>query len=122
LTNSFHFFSKKKKIIIIIIIMYFFREKKFESFFFEKNCPLKMGSTNFTPPKNLAHMYGRRRTYLIILKRTWSANYKMVWYILLRPLRPELDGRPSFSWNNLRKHHQNQHNCRPLVGTSFTEI
>jgi hypothetical protein len=38
----------------------------------------------------------------------------MVWYILLRPLRPELDSRPSFSWSNLRKHHQNQHICRPL--------
>jgi hypothetical protein len=57
---------------------------------------------------------GSRRTYLTILKRTWSANFKMVWYILLRPLRPELDGRPSFGWSNLRKHHQNQHNCRPV--------
>jgi hypothetical protein len=38
-------------------------------FYFEKACPLKMGSTNFTPPppemadppppeKNLVHMYG----------------------------------------------------------------
>jgi hypothetical protein len=35
---------------------------------------------------------GRRKTYLIILKRAWSANLKMVWYVLLRPLRPELDG------------------------------
>jgi hypothetical protein len=43
---------------------------------------------------------GHRRTYLTILKRAWSANFKMVWYILLRPLRPELDGRPSFSWSN----------------------
>jgi hypothetical protein len=34
-------------------------------------------------------------TYLTILKRAWSANFKMVWYVLLRPLRPELDGRPS---------------------------
>jgi hypothetical protein len=23
---------------------------------------------------------GRRRTYLTILKRAWSANFKMVWY------------------------------------------
>jgi hypothetical protein len=30
--------------------------------------------------------------YLTILKRAWSANFKMVWYVLLRPLRPELDG------------------------------
>jgi hypothetical protein len=22
----------------------------------------------------------------------WFANYKMVWFVLLRPLRPELDG------------------------------
>jgi hypothetical protein len=58
---------------------------------------------------------GRRSTYLTILKRAWSANFKMVWYILLRPLRPELDGRQSFSWSNLRKHHQNQQNCRPLA-------
>jgi hypothetical protein len=38
---------------------------------------------------------GRRRTYLIILKRAWSANFKMVWYVLLRRLRAELDVRPS---------------------------
>jgi hypothetical protein len=25
-------------------------------------------------------------------QRAWSANFKMVWYLLLRPLRPELDG------------------------------
>jgi hypothetical protein len=30
--------------------------------------------------------------YLTILKRAWSANLKMVWYVLLRSLRPELDG------------------------------
>jgi hypothetical protein len=34
----------------------------------------------------------RRRTYLTILKRAWSANFKMVWYVVLQPLRPELDG------------------------------
>jgi hypothetical protein len=66
-------------------------------------------------------LIGRRRTYLTILKRAWSANFKMVWYILLRPLRPELDGRPSFSWSNLRKHHQNQHNCRSLTGDMLTK-
>jgi hypothetical protein len=27
-----------------------------------------------------------------ILKREWSANFIMVWCVLLRPLRPELDG------------------------------
>jgi hypothetical protein len=26
------------------------------------------------------------------LGRAWSANFKMVGYVLLRPLRPELDG------------------------------
>jgi hypothetical protein len=31
-------------------------------------------------------------TYLTILKRAWSANFKMVWYALLRPLRTKLDG------------------------------
>jgi hypothetical protein len=30
-----------------------------------------------------------------ILKRAWSANFKMVCYVLLRPLRPELDGQYS---------------------------
>jgi hypothetical protein len=30
-------------------------------------------------------------SYLAILKRAWSANFKMVWYVLLRPLCPELD-------------------------------
>jgi hypothetical protein len=34
---------------------------------------------------------GRRRTYLTILKRAWSANSKMVRKDLLLPLRPELD-------------------------------
>jgi hypothetical protein len=33
--------------------------------------------------------------YHTILKRAWSANFKMVKYVLLRLLRPELDGRPS---------------------------
>jgi hypothetical protein len=37
-----------------------------------------------------------RRTYLTILNRAWSANFKMVWYILLRPLRLELDGQDPF--------------------------
>jgi hypothetical protein len=26
----------------------------------------------------------------------WSANFKMVWYVLLRLLRPELDGQDPF--------------------------
>jgi hypothetical protein len=34
---------------------------------------------------------GSRRAYLAILKRAWSANFKMVWYVLLLLLRPELD-------------------------------
>jgi hypothetical protein len=38
----------------------------------------------------------------------------MVWYILLRPLRPVIDDRLSLSWSNFRKHYQNQHNWRPL--------
>jgi hypothetical protein len=29
---------------------------------------------------------------LQFLERAWSANFKMVWYVLLRPLRPEPDG------------------------------
>jgi hypothetical protein len=36
--------------------------------------------------------YGRRRSYLTFLKRAWSAHSKMVRYVLLRPLRPELKG------------------------------
>jgi hypothetical protein len=38
----------------------------------------------------------RRRTYFTILKRAWSAKFKMVCYVLLRPLRPELDGQDPF--------------------------
>jgi hypothetical protein len=38
------------------------------------------------------------RTYLTNLKRAWSANFKMVWYVVLRPLRPELDGQ--LGWSN----------------------
>jgi hypothetical protein len=34
---------------------------------------------------------GRRKTYLTILKRAWSANFKMVWYVFLQPLGPELE-------------------------------
>jgi hypothetical protein len=37
----------------------------------------------------------RRRTYLTILKLADHALFKIVWYVLLRLLRPELDGRPS---------------------------
>jgi hypothetical protein len=36
-----------------------------------------------------------RRTYLTILKLADHALFKIVWYVLLQPLRPELDGRPS---------------------------
>jgi hypothetical protein len=39
---------------------------------------------------------GHRRTYLTILERAWSANFKMVWYVLLRPIRPELNGQDPF--------------------------
>jgi hypothetical protein len=37
-----------------------------------------------------------RRTYLTILERAWSANFKMVWYVLLRPLRQKLNGQDTF--------------------------
>jgi hypothetical protein len=40
-----------------------------------------------------------RRTYLTILEGTWSANFKMVYYVLLRPLRPELEGQDPFGMN-----------------------
>jgi hypothetical protein len=33
---------------------------------------------------------------LTILERAWSANFKMVCYVLLRSLRPELDGQDPF--------------------------
>jgi hypothetical protein len=36
-----------------------------------------------------------RRTYLTIFKLADHALLKIVWYVLLRPLRPELDGRLS---------------------------
>jgi hypothetical protein len=34
--------------------------------------------------------------YLTILERAWSANFKIVWYVLLRPLRPELNSQDPF--------------------------
>jgi hypothetical protein len=39
--------------------------------------------------------YGRWQT-ITILKRALSANFKMVWYVLLRPLRPELNSQDPF--------------------------
>jgi hypothetical protein len=41
-----------------------------------------------TTKQNLGHLNssglrGRRKTYLTILKRAWSANLKMAWYVLL---------------------------------------
>jgi hypothetical protein len=36
---------------------------------------------------------GHKRTYLTILKSADHALFKMVRYVLLRPLRPELDAR-----------------------------
>jgi hypothetical protein len=38
---------------------------------------------------NNSSLRGRRRTYLTILKRAWSADSKMVRKGLLQPLRPE---------------------------------
>jgi hypothetical protein len=38
---------------------------------------------------------GRRRTYHTILKLADHALFKMIRYVLMRRLRPELDGRPS---------------------------
>jgi hypothetical protein len=40
----------------------------------------------------LSGLRGRRRTYLTMLKgHGLPINFKMVWYVLLRLLRPELD-------------------------------
>jgi hypothetical protein len=53
----------------------------------------------------------RRRIYLTILKLADHALFKIVWYVLLRPLRPELDGRSSsanFSYS-----------CTKLVNTIY---
>jgi hypothetical protein len=52
----------------------------------------------FLPIRNLfevtadlrSGLRGRRRAYLTFLKRAGSANFKMVWYVLLRLRRPEL--------------------------------
>jgi hypothetical protein len=44
----------------------------------------------------VTHLQFSWRTYLNILERVWYANFKMVWYVLLRPLRPELDGQDPF--------------------------
>jgi hypothetical protein len=37
-------------------------------------------------------LLGHRRTYVIILESADHALFNMVKYVLLRPLRPELDG------------------------------
>jgi hypothetical protein len=42
----------------------------------------------------------------------------MVRYALLRPLRPELE----IQLEQFRKHHQNQHNCRPLVDRAHRNV
>jgi hypothetical protein len=42
-----------------------------------------------------------RRTCLTILERAWSANFKMACYVLLRPLRRELDGQDPFQISGL---------------------
>jgi hypothetical protein len=39
---------------------------------------------------------GHRRTYLTILESADHALFKMVRYVLLRPLRPEIDGQVPF--------------------------
>jgi hypothetical protein len=39
---------------------------------------------------------GHRRTYLTILESADLALFKMVRYVLLQPLRPELDGQVPF--------------------------
>jgi hypothetical protein len=41
----------------------------------------------------LSGLRGRRRTYLTILKRALSANFKMVWYVL-DPATSEAGDRP----------------------------
>jgi hypothetical protein len=53
----------------------------------------------------------RRRTYLTILKLADHALFKIVWYVLLRPLRPELDGRPSSA--------KFSYSCTKLVTTIY---
>jgi hypothetical protein len=43
--------------------------------------------------QSLSRSYLRKNEHLYINltdARAWSANFKMVWYVLLRPLRPEL--------------------------------
>jgi hypothetical protein len=46
--------------------------------------------------------------YVSIVTIAWSANFKMVWYVLLRPLRPELDGQEN-PILVLYRQNQNQH-------------
>jgi hypothetical protein len=43
-----------------------------------------------------AGLKGHRRTYLTILESADHALFKMVKYVLLRPLKPELDGQGLF--------------------------
>jgi hypothetical protein len=46
---------------------------------------------------------GRRRTYHTILKLANHALFNMVRYVLLQPLRPELDGRLNKQTNNYKQ-------------------
>jgi hypothetical protein len=45
-----------------------------------------------TPWPSSSGLLGHTRTYLTILELADHALFKMVRYVLLRPLRPELDG------------------------------
>jgi hypothetical protein len=47
----------------------------------------------FWPKPGRSAVSGGKRTYLTILESADHALYKMVRYVLLRPLRPELDAK-----------------------------
>jgi hypothetical protein len=57
-------------------------------------------------------------TCLTILERAWSANFKILWYFLLRPLRPKLDGQDPFQISGLLC----QTRKTPTLGEAFKSV
>jgi hypothetical protein len=53
-------------------------------------------------PSSSSGLRGRRRTYHTILKLADLVLFKIVRYVLLRSLRPELDGQMSFKFMGSR--------------------
>jgi hypothetical protein len=53
-------------------------------------CPISPCFQHIAPLNSFSGRIPRRQ-FNANFTRAWSANFKMVWYVLLQPLRPELD-------------------------------